>query len=195
MQTKQMFDTLYCVKRLRSRYKIIAANYLGGLGYYSLLVAFALWIAGLVAKIEQYVVGSGSRQLTDAASSADVYSTATAAPASWLAALFSFLLLVLTVCVLLALPYYVGKFMSKAIRRLLFMTGSTAEVQAMHRMKVWVAMVFVGVIILTCYKFTHSATENIYALLLVGLAFTSVIWFILQNTAVKLWKLKKQDVY
>lgn len=190
-----MFDTLYCVKRLRSRYKIIAANYLGGLGYYSLLVAFALWIAGLVAKIEQYVVGSGSRQLTDAASSADVYSTATAAPASWLAALFSFLLLVLTVCVLLALPYYVGKFMSKAIRRLLFMTGSTAEVQAMHRMKVWVAMVFVGVIILTCYKFTHSATENIYALLLVGLAFTSVIWFILQNTAVKLWKLKNQNVY
>lgn len=195
MQTKQMFDTLYCVKRLRSQYKIIAVNYLGGLGYYSLLVAFALWAAGVIAKIEQYIISSGSRQLTDAASSADVSHLTATASGSWLVGLFSFLLFVLILCVLLTLPYYVGKFMSKVIRRLLFMTGSAINIQSMYRMKVWVAVVFVGVIILTCYKFTHSAAENIYTLLLVGLVFISVVWFMLQNTAVKLWKLKKQDVY
>ena len=158
-------------------------------------MAFALWIAGLIAKIEQYIINTGSRQLTDAASSADVSHLAATASGSWLAGLFSFLLLVLTLCVLAALPYYVGKIMSKAIRRLLFMIGSTVNVQALHRMKIWVAGVFVGIIILTCYEFAHSAAENTYTLLLVGLVFMSVVWFILQNTAVKLWKLKNQDIY
>jgi hypothetical protein len=195
MQTMNLFDTLLHMNRLRLSYKAITVNYIGGLGYYSLLAAFMLWVSVFIAKLQQLIVDPGVRQLTDSSSPANASHISSTASSGSPLIIFSYVILAVTLAGLAALPYYVGKLSSHTIKRLLFMTGKPVTYAHAHKLRQILCVLFIGAVIVTGYDFARPASGNIYVLLIMGLGLLSIIWFFIQKTLVHVWKLEDQSIY
>jgi len=182
------------MNRLRLSYKTIIVNYIGGIGYYSFLVAFILWLASLISKMQHFLVSPGVRQLSDTPPPDIAYQIGTGSSNGALV-VFSYVLILLVVILVGALPYYIGKSLSKGVRKVLYMTGKSATIKSIYGTKLLINTIFVGVVIVTCYDFTSTATDNIYTVLIMALCLFSIVTFFVQNVVAHLWKTNVDSIY
>lgn len=177
--------------------RLLTVNYIGGLGYYCLLVAAAVWAVELFTHLRQYIVYEVVHAVPDVLTthSANGLTTNADDVSKIFVEVFSVIVVVICILIVVTLPYYIGLYASRLSNYLLYMTGRTQSVAHLASLKQIIGMVWIATFIVTTYDFSQDADSNGYSIGLIVAVVAGMVLFWLQHLLAKWWNLQEQHIF
>lgn len=176
----------------------IAANYIGGIGYYALHFAWILLVFTISLDILQYVVPTGQPLhdvLLGAAPSSTTNDGAMSLPLALVSWLLATLLILAAILFTVLLPYLIGYTSRRIPLWILDQTSWQHSLITIHRIKQCFTLIIACCAVLALYEPGAPAPQNIAFFTVIGLCVAASTAFLLQHTVAALWKLPQRSIY
>lgn len=177
--------------------RTLAVNYIGGIGYYTLHLAWMLLVFILSQEVLQYIVFQGQpvpyvSETGAAASASSMAPTQVPIVLSWLLALCAGLVVMLFVVLV---PYWLGYISRPIPRWLLRQTNWQDSPIFVHRTKQLLVLFVIGSAVLALYKPAVPPLQNLAFFIVIGLLGMASACFWLQHRLAARWRLPQRSIY
>ncbi len=174
----------------------IVLNYIGGMGYYALLVTWMLTILLVCWGGLQYVVSDGVLLYdTPVTTIATDGSTPVATVPGVVSGVIALVAAISTIGFVIVLPYFIGLFCGHGTRWLISQTNLPPTLSTQHRVKqIHTACLFV-IVIIALYHPGAAATQNLPFFIASGACLTAACLFFVQYKLAALWKVPQHSVF
>lgn len=183
------------LKQLVHDWRLHVQNYLGSLGYYLLFLAVVLIVIRLFMQLSQYVIYSYSSSSLELSKPVSEAAYTPGLLENLIAYSISLVMAVVTLVIILLIPYLFGYVSSRACRAVLNMTSFKPTFKNLFKLKYAYSLLVLGLDLLLVYDYGLAVESNWYAILLIGLSLLALGLFWLQSLLVKIWKIKISQVY
>lgn len=184
---KQIVDWL----RLKHDWRSLVTNYIGSLGYYLIILSSLLWIVGLAMQVSQYIVQPAQGNLSPVGGATEAIAISQTTHPVQLLVLYGLVagMALLTIVIIVALPYVMGVALSRGLRRLFTMTGQSASVAHLLRYKLLLSLGFMAVVMVTTYQYQLAIEDNWLSFVLLLMNGLAMGLFWLQHIVARYWRL------
>lgn len=173
----------------------IAANYIGGLGYYGWFFALVLLFAQLGVQAAQYFVVPATQPVRDVPMSVAKPQMPGAEKAGVIMNAAAVSLVLVAVVGVLVMPYYVGWLSRHLPRWVVAQTNHHKSSRALHMTKQTGCLVLAVVSTLLLFAPYESGLTNALYVTALGSLFAAAALFWLQYKTVTLWQIPERDVF
>lgn len=171
---------------------VVAANYIGGLGYYLWHISWIVTCVYVLLEASRYVVvGTGPIYQTPSSTAAHSVADPLAA-SSYLASLLAVVLV--AVCVF-GLPYYVGWLSRGLPRWVLAQTSWELSISKVLRIKQLLCLVLAVIAVLLLFSPDRSGGENIASIVVMGSTILASVLFLAQHAIAAHWDIPERRVF
>ncbi len=175
--------------------KVVATNYIGGLGYYFLLFGWAFFILIMLLGVSQFILKDGVSTDTVHASVMQAEGTKGQSSGFLWSVLLSVPIVLSVAVIVLLLPYFIGQYFQRIPRWIIDNSSMKRSHDSMLRIKIISACLLFAVTLVGLFGFDKDIVYNLPSFLIYGCAILSVVLFIFQYLLVKVWHLSYKDIF
>lgn len=183
------------LKQIASNWRLHGQNYIGSLAYYLMFLSVVLIAIKYYLQLSQYIIYWQSTSQTESAVPVSSVAYQPILLEVILMYVLSVSMALLTMAIVLLLPYVFGYLSNKTLRAVMGMASLKLNHKNLFKLKYSYVVLVMAVVILTIYDYNLSTQANWYAFMLLGFNAIALLLFWLQSLLVKLWKFKATQIY